>query len=121
MAFGNRWNKYNAKRSEFAGRSFASGLEREVYAMLLLMQKAGELLEVQCQDHVRLTAAQIVLIPDFKVTMPDGRFEWHEAKGIETDAWMIKKRLWVHYGPGKLTIWKRRGKTGLYIAETIAP
>jgi hypothetical protein len=122
MAFRNgQWSKYKNKRSAFAGRSFASGLERDVYAMLLLMQKAGEISEIQCQDHVRLTAAQIVLIPDFKVTLPSGGVEWVEAKGCETDTWMIKKRLWAHYGPGKLTVWKRRGKDALYIAETIIP
>lgn len=116
-----RRNKFNAKKASCDGHSFASGLERDVYAMLKLMKLAGELSEVQPQDHVYMTKARILLIPDFKVTLPNGDAEWHEAKGIEMPEWRIKRRLWkAGYGPGKLSVWKRRGK-GIFLSEVIIP
>jgi hypothetical protein len=84
------------------------------------MQKSGAVTSIQCQDHVYLTKARIGMIPDFRVTLFCGSIEWHEAKGFETTDWNIKKRLWKHYGPGKLLIWKRSGKS-IKLAETIAP
>jgi hypothetical protein len=42
-------------------------------------------------------------------------FVWAEAKGFETDPWKMKK-LWKHYGPGKLEIYKGNAKE-IYFAR----
>lgn len=85
------------------------------------MQKAGEIKDIRCQHHIYLTKARIGMIPDYEVTLPDGRIEFHEAKGMEGERWLILKKLWKHYGPSKLSVWKRRGRDGVYISETITP
>lgn len=99
-------HKYGAKKVEHhAGYSFGSKLEAAVYNILYLLQKAGEIKEIQVQDSVYLTDAEILYKPDFRVTCPDGFVYWVEAKGFETPEWRIKRRLWMKYGPGELQIW----------------
>lgn len=100
------------------GYTFDSGLERDVYLML---KDSPDYTEVQVKDHVYLTRARILLIADFKITELSGAERWIEAKGFETPEWRIKRRLWKHYGPGPLEIWKRQGKKGLVLHETIIP
>jgi len=92
-------NKYRNNKVELDGRSFASKLEASVYCLI-------KPAVVQCQDHVYLTDARILYIPDFKCTTFDGTFYWVEAKGLETTDYRIKRRLWQHYGPGDLHIYK---------------
>lgn len=94
--------KYGNKRSG----GFASKLEEALFNHLYLLERAGEISEIQCQDHIYLTEARILYIPDFKFKNKDGAYEWAESKGLETDVWRIKRRLWLHYGPGKLTVYK---------------
>lgn len=114
-------NKYNAVRVETDGRSFASKGERDCYEMLKLMEKAGEIEILQCQDHVHLTSERILYIPDFKIM--DKRLNeiiWIEFKGFETDIWKIKKKLWRGYGPGRLRIYKGQGLK-IRLVEEIIP
>lgn len=119
MLFGK--HKYRAKKAHYAGISFDSQLERDVYGMLLLLQKSGSIEEIKVKDHVYLTKARVLYIADFKCTTPLKNEFWVEAKGFETREWRIKRKLWGFYGPGKLEVWRRRGKAGVYIHETIAP
>lgn len=111
-----RRHKFAAERSG----GFASKLEAAVHATLQLLERAGEIKSIQIQDHVRLSKAEILYIPDFRVELPDGAVEWHEAKGFETPEWKIKKRLWKAYGPGPLTVWKG-SHAKPYIHERIVP
>jgi hypothetical protein len=99
-------NKYGNIKISRAGMSFASKLEAAVYNILCLRMKADEISSIQCQDTVYLTDARIIYKPDFKCTRPDGTVFWAEAKGFKTAEWVIKKRLWAHYGPGLLEIWE---------------
>lgn len=121
------WNKnlidYRkvAKVKHPSGYSFASKLERSVFDLLCLMEKAGEIQNIKCQDHVYLTEARIIMIPDFKVF--DLTLEqniWIEAKGYESDIWRIKRRLWKVYGPGRLRVYKAKGKA-LFMSEELYP
>lgn len=98
--------KYGAKKTEIDGRSFASMLEASVYSILKSRERAGELKILQCQDHVYLTRARIGYVPDFKCETPSGEVFWVEAKGFEASRWPTIKKLWKHYGPGALEIWK---------------
>lgn len=104
--FGSR-NKFKNKKVLTDGHSFGSKLESSVYTILKSRENAGEIEVLQCQDHVYLTDARILYIPDFKcVYKKNNEIFWVEAKGIETPEWRIKLRLWRHYGPGKLEIYK---------------
>jgi hypothetical protein len=44
---------------------------------------------------------------------------WVEFKGFETAVWKIKKRLWKHYGPGILRVYKGNEKTIALVEEVI--
>lgn len=113
--------KYKNKKVHHAGYSFASQFECAVFNLLLLREKAGEIRDIQCQDHIYLTEARICYIPDFKfVDLQTNNFAWAEAKGFETDVWKIKKRLWEHYGPGRLEIYKGNAKK-VFLKETVIP
>lgn len=106
--FGRRGKaKYGAKKQELDGHSFASKLEASVYQMLKLRERAGEIKILQVQDHVYLTRARIQYIPDFRcLDLATGEEFFVEAKGFEAPTWPLKKKLWKHYGPKKLEVWK---------------
>lgn len=102
--------KYKNVRIRVAGRSFQSKGEASCFNMLELMERAGEISELRCQTQVYLTKAKIIYKPDF--TWKDnksGRYYWGEYKGFETPEWRIKRRLWQHYGPGPLVVYKQAG------------
>lgn len=111
-------NKYGAVRT---ANGFPSKLEEAVWNVLLLREKAGEISNIQRQAKVLLTAAEIPWKVDFSFF--DERIEatcYAEAKGIEDDRFKLFKKLWPHYGPGILEVWKgdyRRPK----LVETISP
>lgn len=112
-------HKYGARRTIIDGKAFPSKLEAAVYSILSLMQKAGEISDLSCQHTVRISEAQIPWKVDFSFTR-DGKTVYCEAKGIETSDYLIKKKLWKYYGPGKLEIYKGR-YTNPKIAEVIDP
>ena len=102
-----RRGKFGNKKVSMDGFSFGSKLEAAVFSIIKNREASGELKFLQVQDHVYLTDARILYIPDFKCEdAKTGDHFWVEAKGFETPEWRIKRRLWEHYGPGKLEIWK---------------
>lgn len=114
-------HKYGAQKISHAGFSFASKGEAALYDMLKLLERAGELTNIKCQDTIYLTDARIMYKPDFRVVGgTSGQYEWHEFKGFETTDWRIKRRLWEHYGPGPLHIWKGSARS-MKIVETLRP
>jgi len=115
------WHKYKAIKSDYGGYSFASKCEAGLFQLLKLIEKAGEISNIQVQDHVYLTDARICMIPDFKILNTlTKESEWYEAKGFETTDYRIKRKLWTVYGPGKLHVYKCRGTTP-YLHEVIIP
>lgn len=101
--------KYGSTKVSHAGYSFASKAEAGLFDLLSLLERAGEIRNLKCQDTVYLTEARIQYRADF--TAWDIKLEqqvWYEFKGFETDAWRIKRRLWMHYGPGILKVYKGR-------------
>lgn len=113
--------KYGSKKTEYDGISFPSKLEASVYQILKIMEKAGEIKDLKTQEYVYLTEARIAYIADFSyIDCKSGEKVWAEAKGLETDVWRIKRRLWAYFGPGQLVIYK-----GTYrnpkLYETITP
>lgn len=115
-------NKYSATKITDYGRRFDSKLERDTYAHLLLLQRAGEIKDLECQLQVELTKARIVYKPDFRYTViATNQIEYAEAKGFETDAWRIKRRLWLHYGPANLVVYNAGRRGEVFVKETLVP
>lgn len=113
--------KYGNKKTEHAGYSFGSKLEAAGFDLLKLKELAGEIKILNVQDRVSLTNANIIYIADFKcLDIATNKEYWVEIKGFETDVWRIKRRLWMHYGPGRLIVYKGN-KHGLFIDEEILP
>jgi len=104
------------------GESYASGLERDLGLYLHGLVRLGELSDLKRQVNVHLTAARILMIPDFSaVDVKTGETIYFEAKGFPTDVWRLKRRLWkAGYGPGMLRVFKRSGKT-IRLDEEIIP
>jgi len=98
-------SKYRNSKIAIAGRSFDSKFEQSVFHILNMRMKAKEFKEIQQQDQILLTEAEILYKPDFKCIGGKSGDFWCEAKGFETPEWRIKRRLWMHYGPGPLEIW----------------
>lgn len=114
-------HKYNAVRTKHAGYSFASKAESTLFDYLKVLERCGEIKNIQCQDHVKLTKAEILLIPDFKFfDVKSEKTVWAEMKGFETPEWRIKRRLWKFYGPGELQVYKAPGGK-ILLTETIIP
>lgn len=86
------------------------------------MKAAGEIDDITVKPkNVRLTAAKILYIPDFSIIdLKLKELVYVEAKGFETSDWRIKRRLWLHYGPGLLRIYKGTAKS-LTLTEELRP
>ena len=103
------------------GHSHRSKLESAVCQVLQLRQRAGEIFLLQVEDHVYLTDARILYIPDFRcMNCKSDEIFFVEAKGYPTPEWNIKKRLWKCYGPGLLEIWGGTHRSPTLL-ETIVP
>lgn len=111
-------NKYGAKKKEVDGHVFHSQGEAAMYETLKLLERAGEIKILSLQDKVYLTDAQILYKPDFKVFDTKASTEvWIEFKGKETAEWRIKRKLWLHYGPGILRVFKLKGMRMVMVDE----
>ncbi len=108
------------KRTELAGQWFDSKAESEMYLILCKWLEDGEITAIDRQQTIKLTDANIGYRADFVITRPDGTKEAVEFKGLVTEVFALKKRLYKVYGPYKLLIYKKRGKQ-IYLDETIIP
>jgi hypothetical protein len=116
-----RRNKYNAQKCGYQGQIFDSKGERACYLYLLALEQSGAIQILSRQDTIYLTKARIAYRCDFKVYDTKLHKEiWIEFKGCETAVWKIKKRLWKHYGPGILRIYKGNEKS-ITLVEQISP
>lgn len=116
-----RRNKFGAVRSTSAltDRSFDSKAERRRGDQLRLLELAGAITDLEFQPQTRLSAANIGYKPDFRYVQ-DGVTIYEDVKGVATEGFRIKARLWGSYGPAQLRILKVRG-TGFIISKTISP
>jgi len=93
-------NKFSAKRTEYAGRTYDSKMEANYAAKLDLLRMASGrmagVLSWRPQVHVKLEVNGHLVatyIVDFEVTFADGHVEYHEVKGYETETWKLKEKL----------------------------
>lgn len=101
-------NKFNARKAKCpAGHVHNSGAERALCEHLHWLEMAGEVSNIRTEVSVYLSDARIRYVADFVVF--DEKLQcdvWHEFKGKEMARWPTIKKLWRHYGPGILRIWK---------------
>ena len=102
MTWGAR-NKFRNKPTVVDGKRFMSKLEAERYRQLVRMRDEGIVSTFECQPRFDLVAG-IKYIADFKVIWPDGRISVEDVKGVETEAFKLKHKIWNHlyseiYGP----------------------
>lgn len=97
-------HKYGAKRTTVDGITFSSKAEAEYYLGLKLLKRAGTILDFTLQPRYTLLEAYkhpltgkkvqgIDYVADFLVTYPDGHTEVVDVKGMRTEAYKIKKKL----------------------------
>jgi Protein of unknown function (DUF1064) len=121
MAFNKfRTHKFGAEKATLDEYSFSSKLEAAVYQLLKFRLAAKEIENIEVQQHVYLSDARILYVPDFKCTDREGNSIYCEAKGFEGERWPTIKKLWKHYGPAPLEIFKGSYKAPQLI-ETIFP
>lgn len=111
--------KYKNRKTKIDGRVYDSALEADLCLYLKRLVEAGVIRNMRPKPNVQLTRAGIRCIPDF--TAEDavtGRQVYFEAKGFETERWLVIRKLWGHYGPGPLYVFKKTRK-GLTLFETL--
>lgn len=99
--------KFRNNKIEHAGFRFDSKLEKAVFEILKLQERANEISELKHHPGtVFLTDARIQYRPDFRFkSHPSGDMVYAEAKGYPDSKWAIKKKLWLFYGPAQLIIY----------------
>jgi len=102
----NNKSKYKAVKTEYKGRKYDSKREAAYAQQLDLMKKAkgGDQvvkwtpqvvipLKVRADEDPAKAVVVTRYIVDFVVEYLNGRVEYHEVKGFETDVWRLKKKL----------------------------
>lgn len=114
--------KYGNQKTRNGKYLMDSRAESGLYSHLQMLERMGIVRDIVVKPRVYLTAAEILYIPDFGATECATDVFWHhEMKGFETDVWKIKKRLYLHYGPAPLRVWKPGSRGGPVPVEDIVP
>lgn len=115
---GRKRTKYNNRHVQIDGLTFHSVDEGRYYSELKLRERAGEILFFRVQPRYRLldgfekdgkTHRAIDYIGDFEIHHCDGSIEVVDVKGILTQVFKIKEKLFHKKYPHKLTLvkWER--------------
>ena len=91
-------HKYNAKRTELAGRKYASKAEAAYAANLHARKAAGEILGWLEQVPMHIPGG-VRYVLDFLVFTTSGEVVAVEVKGMETPAYKIKRALIAEHYP----------------------
>lgn len=107
------------EKVDLDGYTFDSKLESALYVYLKSLE-GTELEFLECKPNVHLTRARILMIPDFKAFDLALQEEvYFEAKGFETEKWILKRKLWTVYGPGRLRVYKGSAERFRLVEEII--
>lgn len=90
-----RKNKYNAAKTTIDGIEFASKREAKRYSDLKLLQRAGEIsnLELQPSFPITINGQKVCTYKaDFQYMTPNGMIV-EDVKGFKTPAYRLKKKL----------------------------
>lgn len=91
-----RKHKYGAEKKEYNGRKYDSKGEADYAKKLDFRKSIGEIKEIIPQYKIEIAINGIHIchwFVDFKVIFPNGKVEFHEYKGMETDIFKLKHRL----------------------------
>ena len=116
-----RYSAHRRAESQLIGRSFMSEGERDCGEMLWAMQQGREIRDLEFQVSVRLTAGRLRWVLDYRFF--DAKLSevvWADFKGHEQERWGELKKLWPHYGPARLRVYKK-GRHGIFVAQEIVP
>jgi hypothetical protein len=106
-------SKYKSKKVEVDGHVFDSKIEAKYYEQLKWLQNNKQILFFRLQPRYLLQEAfekdgksyrKIEYIADFEVHHLDGTIEVVDVKGIETEAFKIKRKLFEKKYPHKLSL-----------------
>ncbi len=101
-------NKYRAKPTTFNGNKYASKFEAQCAEELEILLKQRKIKKIERQVSFTLIPKpnHIKYIADFVVTTNTGVDVVIESKGMVTDAWSLKKKLFQHFYPQlNLVVW----------------
>lgn len=84
-------HKFNAKRTKVGERTYASKAEARYAVALEHRKRAGEVLFALEQVPIRLPGGTKYVV-DFLVFEASGDVRFIDVKGVQTDAFKIKKR-----------------------------
>lgn len=97
-------NKFGAVKKLYNGVLYDSTLEANYAAKLDLRIKAGEILRWERQSEVELKIEGKLWRKwaiDFKVFFPNGQYEYHEVKGVETVDYKMKRDMFFILFPNE--------------------
>lgn len=100
-------SKYGNKRTSIGSRTYDSGAEARRGAMLQLMEKSGNISDLQFQVTFKLSEAEVTYRADYTY-MENGRLVAEDMKGVRTERFRLIVKLWRVYGPCllRVTSWK---------------
>ena len=117
-------NKYNAKKVTIDGITFASKSEGRYYQHLLGLMESGVVESFEMQKPYTLldkfphpktgkTIRAIKYVPDFEVIYTDGRVEVVDVKGMQTDVFIMRCKMFMfrYQIPLVIIAWDRKTKT----------
>lgn len=100
-----RYSKYNAKKTVVDGIEFDSLREADRYCELKLLEKANEIRNLELQPRFLLqqkfkdkqgnTHRKIEYVADFLYIDKDGKAIVEDVKGVLTDVYKIKKKMFL--------------------------
>ena len=101
---GSRMSKYQNRRTEIDGITFASKHEATRYVELKYMERAGIIKNLQLQRAFTLIGAQkdadgkvierpVKYVADFVYEDAKGKTVVEDAKGLKTDVYKIKRKM----------------------------
>lgn len=106
-------SKYGNKKVSLDGHTFDSKAEAKYYEQLKWAQEHKQILFFRLQPRYQLQSAftkngttfrKIDYIADFEIHNLDGSIEVIDVKGVETDVFKIKRKLFEKIYPHKLTL-----------------
>lgn len=111
-------SKYRNRRATYKGISFDSGLERDRYIELTLLQRAGEIYGLKRQAAFPLHTVSVEgerlqigkYLADFTYYDKDKRLHVEDTKGFETPLFKFKKKLFEAEYMRKIELVKRKKK-----------
>jgi hypothetical protein len=116
-----RTSKYNAKKVEIDGIKFDSKAEGEFYLHLKQQVAEHKILGFERQKRMLLQEGfsvegvkgeirPIFYVVDFIITENDGTLTYVDVKGMETDVFKLKKKLFMkRYNTALLKVKKTKG------------